>query len=398
MSLKFIPLRKCSVKTVVLVVLAVVVVRQLASIIDSHVEEDVKLKTLPKHHRGIAGAILYSTGQYKVQSYLVTSEAITWNQVKRDDVTIATHSTLHELHHLPTLVERWNAPVSVAVLTSDVTTLLSTIANFRRCFPLIKQHASFHIIIPANIKPDDAIDGSDMVPEMELKVPCSMVLDLTDNLIDQNITTKDASYPSSLLQNIAWKESITDYIFTLNIDMMPSGELEQSFKAFIVRQQENQEVNHHMVFVIPDFDLDDEYISTPPKYKAEVLDLLKKNSVKPHGSFVNYTQWTNFQSTSSLYLEVAFEMKGQSPWHAYFIASRDIPKFDENFNDINKGRSSHVCELHVAGFQFAVLDSAFALHSGTKRPEDNRGRDQFQLKEFEEKLKRVYPQSLRSCS
>ncbi|KAL8590085.1 hypothetical protein ACOMHN_034316 [Nucella lapillus] len=63
-----------------------------------------------------------------------------------------------------------------------------------------------------------------------------------------------------------------------------------------------------------------------------------------------------------------------------------------------------VCEMHVAGFTFAVLDNAFLIHKGfkthtgfhpTKEEEQNRNRLLF--RKFKEELKTKYPEYSRRC-
>lgn len=62
------------------------------------------------------------------------------------------------------------------------------------------------------------------------------------------------------------------------------------------------------------------------------------------------------------------------------------------------------CELHVAGFQFLVLDNAFIVHRGfktvtdfheTKEMEQNQNRLLF--RKFKQELKVKYPNSSRRC-
>lgn len=62
------------------------------------------------------------------------------------------------------------------------------------------------------------------------------------------------------------------------------------------------------------------------------------------------------------------------------------------------------CELHVAGFRFSVLNSAFVVHRGFKvqgefhsrKDEENR-RNRVLFRSFKEGLKTKYPSSPRRC-
>ena len=63
-----------------------------------------------------------------------------------------------------------------------------------------------------------------------------------------------------------------------------------------------------------------------------------------------------------------------------------------------------VCELHVAGYKFSVLDNAFLVHKGFKSTDSfHAGKDLEQeqnrllFRQFKEELKTKYPESQRRC-
>ena len=64
-----------------------------------------------------------------------------------------------------------------------------------------------------------------------------------------------------------------------------------------------------------------------------------------------------------------------------------------------------MCELHVAGYEFAVLDNAFLLHPGFKSTKDLHAtfreelhKNQALYEVFQQELKKKYPESPRICS
>lgn len=65
---------------------------------------------------------------------------------------------------------------------------------------------------------------------------------------------------------------------------------------------------------------------------------------------------------------------------------------------------SQVCELHVAGYRFLVLDSAFVVHEGFKtassfhRTKDlEQEKNRILFRQFKAELKVKYPESSRRC-
>ncbi|GFR66627.1 N-acetyllactosaminide beta-1,3-N-acetylglucosaminyltransferase [Elysia marginata] len=67
-------------------------------------------------------------------------------------------------------------------------------------------------------------------------------------------------------------------------------------------------------------------------------------------------------------------------------------------------RVSGVCEMHVAGFTFHVLDNAFLVHKGFKRQSGFHGsrhaendRNRLLFRKYKEELKVKYPDVSRRC-
>lgn len=65
---------------------------------------------------------------------------------------------------------------------------------------------------------------------------------------------------------------------------------------------------------------------------------------------------------------------------------------------------SQACELHVAGYKFSVLSSAFVVHRGFKiqgefhpRKDEENKRNRVLFRSFKEALKTKYPSSDRRC-
>lgn len=66
--------------------------------------------------------------------------------------------------------------------------------------------------------------------------------------------------------------------------------------------------------------------------------------------------------------------------------------------------SLQACELHVAGYRFSVLSSAFVVHRGFKiqgefhaRKDEENKRNRVLFRSFKEGLKTKYPSSNRRC-
>ncbi|NWZ38971.1 B4GA1 glucuronyltransferase, partial [Brachypodius atriceps] len=164
-----------------------------------------------------------------------------------------------------------------------------------------------------------------------------------------------------------------------------------------------------VVFVLPAFEV--RAGLRPPGSKAELLRLWGAGGARPfYGALCPRCQApTDFGRWRALppppRLRVAYEAPWRDPWEPFYVApARGVPPFDERFLQYGFNRISQACELHVAGFRFAVLDGAFVTHSGFKEPGGFHGSREAELglnrrlfRGFRQELRQRYPGSPRRC-
>ena len=122
------------------------------------------------------------------------------------------------------------------------------------------------------------------------------------------------------------------------------------------------------------------------------------------------------------------------PWEPFFIVEKAVmPLYDERFKQYGFNRiqqvcggftygvvkklktpresnfgnfcSCHqVCEMHIAGFEFQVLDTPFLLHLGLKEKDEFHSKKQSEndqnrllFRKFKQELKQKYPLSTDRC-
>ncbi|NWV72641.1 B4GA1 glucuronyltransferase, partial [Dasyornis broadbenti] len=165
-----------------------------------------------------------------------------------------------------------------------------------------------------------------------------------------------------------------------------------------------------VVFVLPAFEV--RLGLRPPGTKAELLRLWDAGDARPfYGTLCPRCQApTAFGRWRALppppRLRVAYEAPWRDPWEPFFVApARGVPPFDERFLQVTLlSPSPQACELHVAGFRFAVLDGAFVAHRGFKEPGGFHGAREAELslnrrlfRGFRAELQQRYPGSPRHC-
>ncbi|XP_053552319.1 beta-1,4-glucuronyltransferase 1 [Bombina bombina] len=353
-----------------------------------------------------SGGILDASGQYRIYRPLVAHEEGNW---ARRDVALASHASLSNMGHLQDLVERWEGRISFALFSANTAqTKLATLLVYalaRLCQP-VRQRVSFHLVC----------QSGDMAtfPELEDRGEfarlrtCQSVFAKAVSMGAHSVNyAGNVSYPNNLLRNVA-RAGIGNVEFSLvvDIDMVPSERLRADFLALAAGGVERQ-----VVFVVPAFEI--RHTRRLPSNKEELLRLYQVGEVRAFYEELcprcqaptNYSRWINLsEKESSARLGVAYIVEWRDPWEPFYIGGAEVPAYDERFKQYGFNRISQACEMNMAGFSFAVLDSAFLLHKGHKLPgdfhsqkevENRRNRQLF--RGFKEELKIRYPNAQRHC-
>lgn len=157
--------------------------------------------------------------------------------------------------------------------------------------------------------------------------------------------------------------------------------------------------------------------NTVPTNKTALLELIRRKLVRPFyveqcnkcQRSTNYEEWqlANADPESGEgQLGVLFEIFWQDPYEPFYIAlnSDSLPYYDERFKQYGFNRISQVCELHIAGYRFLVLNNHFLVHKGFKRhdqfhdqKDQELERNRLLFRQFKNELKLRYPGSSRRC-
>ncbi|NWQ85225.1 B4GA1 glucuronyltransferase, partial [Burhinus bistriatus] len=174
-----------------------------------------------------------------------------------------------------------------------------------------------------------------------------------------------------------------------------------------------------VVFVLPAFEV--RMGTRVPGTKAELLQLLGTGDARPfYGTLcprcqapTGYGRW--WALPPAPHLRVAYEVPWRDPWEPFYVGpAHGVPPFDERFLQYGFNRISQchlcvvprppACELHMAGFRFAVLDGAFVVHRGFKEAGGFHGgreaelhRNRLLFRHFRAELRQRYPHSPRHC-
>lgn len=346
--------------------------------------------------------VMDSSGTYMIVPNIVTPVSGSGNET----LSLCSQTTANHLHYLKDLTETWQGPVSVTVFThgADTVFALYAITYMHRCFEKVQSSVRFHIAYPI-LHPPVHLNAI-----LNLEMHCDNFESLKS---DENKLNYDyeISYPHNVLRNIAIQYSSTPYIFIIDIDMTPSKDLSEQFGQFIRRHSASSlkgDNGEKLVYVVPAFESQSDLKILDKKLLVKEWD---SQNVRPFYKSVCWkcqkvTDYERWQSLPNLFfLDVGYILEWEDPWEPFYIAKKeDLPLYEGKFKQYGFNRISQVCELHVAGYQFAVLNNAFLVHRGFKEPaafhqqkdaENDRNRELFRT--FKEDLKERYPDSSRQC-
>ncbi|KAK7066106.1 Beta-1,4-glucuronyltransferase 1 [Halocaridina rubra] len=320
-------------------------------------------------------------------------------------LTVVTQSSLGQLHHLPYLAEQWQGPISVAVfaLSGEVQAVVQAFNLMRKCHKSIKENVTFSLIFPLNSP------TSPHITPTASATPCDK---LFSDISPGNYDFKGVQYPNNLLRNIAKKAATTELLLVLDMDMVPSQGLHEAFLKYArVTNIFGENLGEDKtVWVLPAYEIKED--SEIPKTKLELLKMRDKGTARPFyqelclkcQKYTDYPTWEKNAKAKPGQIDTLYEVLWQDPWEPFYISRLSIPSYDERFRQYGFNRISQVCELHVAGYQFMVLDSAFVVHRGFKTATSfhsskdvEQERNRILFRQFKGELKEKYPESSRRC-
>ncbi|KAM9718072.1 beta-1,4-glucuronyltransferase 1 [Menidia menidia] len=358
-----------------------------------------------------SGGIFDNSGQYRVYRNLIKSDVTAGRSPGSAGnlLALATHTTINNLHHLPSLLERWQNPLSVAIFAhgEDVGVATAMAYALSSLCPQVQALVDFHLV---------CLSGETAAfPERDREHFAGM--DDCPSVLSRLETHRDAgrnyamgggnvSYPNNLLRNVARAGAEASWVLVLDVDMLPSADLHQQFLAMVARRPPAGD----QVFVLPAFEI--RHARKIPAAKPELVQLYQVGEVRPFYEELcprcqaptNYSRWVNSHVRGTGTLEDAYTLRWTDPWEPFYIGPSSVPPYDENFKQYGFNRISQACELHVAGFRFSVLSSAFVVHRGFKvqgefhaRKDEENKRNRLLFRSFKEGLKSKYPSSNRRC-
>ncbi len=267
-------------------------------------------------------------------------------------VTLVSQCSANHLVHLTALSQRWKGPISVAVFAADsqsVQAAINHVLFLYYCVPSMRHNVTIHLLYPLvtvvqlpEIRPTETSECSSLDKRPSHKLVQSRNYAFSNK----------AKYPNNLLRNVAISGAQTDYVFVVDIDMLPNSNLQSDFVEFShrhLRGAGKQMTNEKTVFVVPAFELQNG--APVPQDKTALLELWRKREVRPFYYEMcwrcqrptDYDAWRNLSRSSAL--SMAYEVQWKDPWEPFYIGPKSMPAYDERFRQYGFNRISQVKHL-----------------------------------------------------
>mmetsp|Transcript_20514 Transcript_20514/g.59509 ORF Transcript_20514/g.59509 Transcript_20514/m.59509 type:complete len:659 (-) Transcript_20514:44-2020(-) len=246
------------------------------------------------------------------------------------DVSLVTQMTFDKRERLVKLASAWGGVMSVAVFLS--LPQVEDLVRFVRNNHFILRYCSFHLVIYESM---------------------------------------NALYPINIIRNVASDAAETDYIFTVDIDFMPSLASHDTIQSYLTDPFWGGQVRGaRAAMVVPAFEYtvsnrpEAELFGSLPLTKTE---LVRSNDVKPFHLDLFFagqkpTDYERWYKAEQPY-EVQFEEKYE-PYVVLCARGHSlVPRYWDGFIGYRTNKASWIKELSRAGWRFYVMTGgAFVIH------------------------------------
>lgn len=161
-------------------------------------------------------------------------------------------------------------------------------------------------------------------------------------------------YPNNLLRNVARRNCLTEFVFMIDIDLVPNNGLHHSFIKFasVNKLFSKSSGEDKTVYVVPAYEMQHTSDDLIPHDKAELLKMVEAMTARPFyyelcwkcQKHTDYDTWQRDQAFSEL--NVLFEVLWRDPWEPFYISRNSAPMYDERFRQYGFNRISQVEETN----------------------------------------------------
>ncbi|XP_065094157.1 beta-1,4-glucuronyltransferase 1-like [Ochlerotatus camptorhynchus] len=288
-----------------------------------------------------------------------------------ESITYTTHGDYRFLDNIIPLLERWQAPLSVAVYAPgeelDVAVeALRYLMYCERQSYLVEEYASVHLYFDFERIPPKPIEFYRDLIQRPAKCPTNHSFPMATVDSPSNHT-----YPVNVGRNIARDAAQTHFVLASDIELYPNPGFIEMFLQMIVHPAYRHTLDVPSVYVLPVFEVSGS--SSVPEDKIELLQMLKRgDAIKFHENICpqchtvpNYDEWLAIAKTEqSMDILSTAKREGRFDlWEPIYVGTKMEPQYQERLNwegKFDKMTQGYI--MCVLGYSFHVLDNGFLVH------------------------------------
>ncbi|XP_052869834.1 beta-1,4-glucuronyltransferase 1-like [Anopheles cruzii] len=332
---------------------------------------DAKLRTLLNCHDRDYEPYIAQRGDFWVLKNYIRAEH---GELRcHETVSYTTHADYTFLDNLVPLLERWNAPISLALHApgTDFVPTINSIKYLRDCIPeshLVRQFVTFHIYFSSKHIPKFVPKHNQV---LDTPYNCSLAVPYFNVSAAQLYKTqKKLLYPVNVGRNVARDAAMTHFLLASDIELYPNPGLVHKFLEMIARNEPVLQRKNPRVFPLPIFEVDNN--SPVPRDKAELQELLRSGKAIPFHKRVcsschgvpRSKEWIAANETDDLGVFYIGKRIGYFVhWEPIYIGTHADPHYDERLSW--EGKSDKMTQgyaLCVLDYDFHILDNGFLVH------------------------------------
>ncbi|XP_063239581.1 beta-1,4-glucuronyltransferase 1-like [Bacillus rossius redtenbacheri] len=293
-----------------------------------------------------------------------------------EGVTFTTHCDHTYLGNLAALVDRWRAPVSLALYApgDDFPAACDAVVYARSCLsPLVAEFVTFHVFFDSGQLPGAVPSPEDMLSRA---ANCSAPAPWEETA-ETHRRRGEIPYPVNVARNVAREASSTHFVLAADVELYPSPGLADGFLDLVLRRGgHSSSPSGPEVFPLALFELQEG--AALPGSKTELLAMLSNGSAAPFHeklchdchNLPNARRWRGTpEEPRTRVLNVGRRTDRYRHWEPVFLGTRDDPLYDERLTwEGMRDKMTQGYIMCVKRYRFLILNNPFLVHTpGIKR-------------------------------